>query len=188
MQPTAPPSLSPSLVIGKLLTSNPPHLRCYRWTGQQLRAPAVQHGRVEMSYIGTKCYETERGAEERNKLHTAHTVFGLWKDGSCGLMEKGNEIWIKKPGLGFLYAGVLQWQQGQNVASSLRILGVSASFMRLVIPIFEFGESRAKATLFAGVCFSLNCVLTHTHCHFRRSISKYAFKRLGNQLERHIET
>lgn len=54
-------------------------------------------------------------------------------------MEKGNEIWIKKPGLGFLYAGVLQWQQGQNVASSLRILGVSASFMRLVIPMFEFG-------------------------------------------------
>lgn len=44
-------------------------------------------------------------------------------------MKIGNEIWIKKPELGFLAAGILQWQPGPNVASSRSILCVSASYI-----------------------------------------------------------
>lgn len=43
------------------------------------REPLARYGRLEMSYIGTKCFQTEHEAEERNELQTAPTVFGLLK-------------------------------------------------------------------------------------------------------------
>lgn len=50
-------------------------------------------------------------------------------------MKKGNEIWIKKPRLGFLCAGTLQCQQGQM------LLHLSAFLVSLLEPYAELNPA-----------------------------------------------
>lgn len=61
-------------------------------------------------------------------------------------MKKGNEIWIKKPGLGFLCAGYIAVAAGPNVASSLTVLCVSASLYAEMFPSLNLAEVENKGS------------------------------------------
>lgn len=80
-------SLFSSLSPGSL-TPGLRHPGCCRWMCRRLGEPVAPRRRLEMSYIGTKCSQTEHGSRDQSELQTAHTVFRFLKQRRCELLRK----------------------------------------------------------------------------------------------------
>lgn len=113
-----PPPLRPLLCLPTLLSASSSLQTLPTWgvTDEQVSSlESPWYSTEEWKWVILGQSAMRRSVEPRRETNYTLLTQCLVSEskGAADWWKKGNEIWIKKPGLGFLYAGILQWQQGQ---------------------------------------------------------------------------